>query len=187
MATDSAIRISGLAELDRVLKTLPARVEGNVMRGALRAGQSVIRDGAAAELAAAGAIDDGALRASLRISLSRRSVKYGWLRMNLIAGNRKPMSDPSAVWYAHFVEFGTASFYTGKGRSVGKPYRIEPTKAGALHIGAGLREGVTHPGIRPRKFMRRAFDKQQRAALEAVAAYLRKRVPREAAKLRKTT
>ena len=168
--------VSGLAELDAILKTLPAKIEANVMRGALRAGQTVMLKGAQAELMALGAVDSGELLRSLRIRQAVRSKKFGWVRMNLIAGNKE-------AWYSHLVEYGTASFYTGSGRSVRKPYTIKPKKQpGALLFGGKIREQVTHPGIKPRRFMRSAADKYSQASIDAVAAYLRKRVPLEAKK-----
>ena len=42
MATESTIEVLGLKELNELLKTLPANIEGNVVRGAMRAGQTVI-------------------------------------------------------------------------------------------------------------------------------------------------
>ncbi len=65
MATDSTEYVSGLKELDAILKSLPAKVEGNVMRGALRAGQTVMLNGARAELVAQGSVDSGELLQSL--------------------------------------------------------------------------------------------------------------------------
>lgn len=175
MATEYQ-NVSGLKELDAILKTLPAKVEGNVMRGALRAGQKVLLQGAQAELLAAGAVDSGELLRSLRIRQAVRSKKFGWVRMNLIAGNKQ-------AWYAHLLEYGTASYYTGRGRSIRKPYKIKPKKQpGALLFGGVVREEVTHPGIKPRPFMRNTADRYSRGAIDAVAAYLRKRVPAEAKK-----
>lgn len=186
--------VTGLKELDAILKTLPAKVEGNVMRGALRAGQTVMLKGAQAELMSLGAVDSGELLRSLRIRQAVRSKRFGWVRMNLIAGNAK-------AWYAHLVEWGTASFYTGRGRSVRRPYVISAkdsegkrfgdrekrranrgSEAQALYFQGMMVEKVVHPGAKPKPFMRRAADKYSQAAIDAVAAYLRKRVPLEAKK-----
>lgn len=171
MATQQTT-ITGLKELDDMLKSLPAKVEGNVMRGALRAGQQVVLKGAQEELRAMGAVDSGELVNSLRIKFQRRSLKRGWVRVNLTAGNAK-------AWYSHFIEYGTASYYQGKGSTVGKPYKIKPTKKGALLFGRTVREEVTHPGVRPRPFMRRAIDKHQQGAIDATVEYIRKRLPKE--------
>ena len=42
-----------------------------------------------------------------------------------------------------------------------------------------LREVVDHPGARPKPFMRPAFDGKAQAAIEAMAEYIRNRIPRE--------
>lgn len=172
MATETGV--SGLSDLYKLLQTLPAVAEGNVMRGGLRAGLRVIQKEAQALVA----IDEQDLRNSLRIRLLRRSVKRGWVRMQLVAGGR---SAPNSHW----VEYGTASYYAGKGRSVGRPYKIKPKKAGALLFGGKVREVVTHPGARPKPYMRPAIDRRQADAIAATAAYLRRRIPVELKKARR--
>ena len=120
MASTSNVEVTGLKELDALLKTLPARIEGNVMRGGMRASLKVIGDVAKTNLAANGTIKTGNLQKSIRIGFKRKSeTGYGWMRGRLTAGNKD-------AWYAHFIEFGTASFYTGQGKTVGKPYEIRP-------------------------------------------------------------
>ncbi|MGQ3001292.1 MAG: HK97-gp10 family putative phage morphogenesis protein [Hydrogenophaga sp.] len=160
--------VSGLAELYKVMQALPAVVEGNVMRGALRAGLRVVQKEAEV-LVPEKELD---LRKSLRIRLMRRSLKRGWVRMQLVAGGKDAPN-------AHWAEFGTASYYVGKGRSVRRPYKIQPKKAGALLFGGKVREVVTHPGARPQPYMRPAIDRRQGDALAATVAYLRRRIPIE--------
>jgi HK97 gp10 family phage protein len=169
MATTET-RIDGLAELHKLLQGLPAKVEGNVMRGALRAGQVVIQKAVRAQAP----VDSGALRNSIKIRFKPRSQKRGWVRMDLTAGDK-------VAWYAHFLEYGTASYYTGTGKSKRRPYKIEAKEGSALLMpnGAPPVTEVTHPGIRPRAFMRPGFDMAQQPALDAVAAYIRTRLPKE--------
>lgn len=169
MATET--RIEGMAELHKLLQGLPAKVEGNVMRGALRAGQKVFMEAAKAAVP----VDKGALRDSIKISFRARSQKHGVVRMHLQAGGK-------TAWYAHIIEYGTASYYTGKGRTVGKPYTIKPkegSKVGALFFGGVMREAVQHPGIKPRPFMRPAVDGYSQQAIDATANYIRTRLPKE--------
>jgi HK97 gp10 family phage protein len=177
--------ISGLAELDALLKQLPAKIEANIMRGALRAGQSVIM----AEAKARVPVDQGDLKKSIRITQRGKSKKFGWVRLHLVAGGKKAHT-------AHWVEYGTASHYTGNGRTVGKPYIIKAKdsqgrqlgnkmKRAALRIGAKMVDQVTHPGIKPRPFMRPAFDRAQGAAIDATVQYIRTRLPKEIAKAKR--
>ncbi len=172
MATTET-HISGLSDLHRLLQGLPAKVEGNVMRGALRAGQRVIQT----EVQAQVPVDSGALRDSIKIKFKPGSQRYGWVRMHLTAGNK-------TAWYAHLLEYGTASYYTGSGgRSKRKPYKIKPGQASGLFFGGKYASEVMHPGIRPQPYMRPGFDRAQQPALDAVVAYIRTRLPKELEKV----
>ena len=153
------LEIAGLADLHRALQELPAKIGGNIMRGALRAGQKVILE------AAKGNINDrtGALSKSLRISFRSRSQKYGWIRMKLVAGNKD-------AYYAHMVEFGTARHY------------IKAKKHKSLFFAGLAREVVDHPGATPAPFMRPALDSAGPQAIEAVRDYIAKRLPKEIAR-----
>lgn len=149
------VTVSGLAELHKMLQQLPGKIEGNLMRGALRAGQKVFLDAARSRVP----VDSGELRDSLRIQTKGKSKKFGWVRVNLVAGNKK-------AWYAHMVEFGTVR------------HMIKPRKAGgSLFFGGESRKSVDHPGARQRPFMRPALDSGQGAALQATADYIRRRLP----------
>lgn len=172
MANDD-VRVSGLDELYRQLQDLPAKIELNVMRGATRAGQNVI----AAEVRRLVPEKTGALKKSIRVRFMRRSVKYGWVRSQVVAGNKE-------AWYAHILEFGSGAYYAGKGgKSKRAPYEIFPKKkGGSLLIGGLFAPSVMHPGVKPTAFMRRAFDAKRQEAVEAVAAYARQRIPKEMAK-----
>lgn len=152
-----------------MLQQLPGKVEGNVMRGALRAGMKEFERIAKSNVA----VDHGDLRDSIKVKFLAKSQKFGWVRMRLVAGSKK-------AWYSHFIEYGTASYYTGKGKSVGKPYTIKPKKRdGALFFGGTVRAEVTHPGIKPQPFMRPAADAGQGPALDATVKYIRTRLPKE--------
>jgi HK97 gp10 family phage protein len=123
--------------------------------------------------------DSGALASTIKIRLQAKSKKFGWVRYHLSAGDRK-----KGVWYAHLVEFGTASFYTGTGRSKRKPYEIKAKDGGSLKFGnAGQVEKVTHPSAKPSPFMRPALDANTDAALQAFAATARRRTESEVRKL----
>ena len=172
MATESSVEIKGLAELDKLLKDLPVKIERNVIRGALRAGQKQMLDAARANLDRNGSVKTGELRKSIRVRFQRKSEKYGWVRSYLIAGNKK-------AWYAHFLEFGTASFYAGKGTSKKQPYEIKPKNKKSLFFAGIARKQITHPGITPRPFMRPAFDATHQQSIDSMAEYIRNRLPKE--------
>lgn len=186
----NTVEIKGLKELDAVLKSLPQKIEQNVMRGALRAGQKVMLDAVREKLRSNGSVKSGALANSLRIRFDRKSRKRGWLNSKVVVGNKD-------AYYAHMVEFGTAAHFI-RIREDAKPNRQtrhgtkkysyktinKMVKRGSLVIGKSfVGESVSHPGARPKPFMRPAFDESQQAALEAFAEYVRKRLPKELKKV----
>lgn len=155
----SEIRVTGFAELQKVLDTLPAKIEANILRGALRAGAKPILE-AARQSAPIGEPSDsakrkyrvyaGALRDSLRIS-GRIDKRNGNITAKVVAGGkvRKTGAD---VFYAHFSEFGT------------RPHSL--SKKGE----------ADHPGTPARPFMRPAIDSQAQAAVVAAGEYIKKRL-----------
>ena len=172
----SEFNVQGLKELHAMLQQLPVRIERNIMRGAIRAGANVFRDAARQ----AAPVDDGDLKRSIKTSSSK--VTKGKVTVNV----------GTDLYYARMVEFGTASYYTGKGKSVGGPYKIpKRLKSGkigkrtkkALKFGSVIVNSVTHPGIRPKAFMRPAFDNSSNAAVAKFAEYVAARLDKEVRKL----
>lgn len=151
MADDLAIL--GGRELDAFLQQLPAKVERNIMRAAMRAGANAFKAAALAGVP----VDDGDLKASIRVTT--RS-KNGTVYASVKAGGKKAP-------YWHWVEFGTAA------------HKIKAKPGHALEVnGAALRE-VDHPGGRAQPFMRPAFDSAAGAAIAAAAAKIRQRLTKE--------
>lgn len=149
---------ASLREVLKNLDQLPAKIEANIVRGALRASAKPIVDSAKQNVPE----ETGALRDSIRIS-SSIDKKKGDVRIQVKAGKRGKKGDP---YYAHMVEFGTL------------PHLIK----GPIFFNGEWRQNVYHPGTRPNGFMRRAFDTTADAVIAAYAAYMRKRIPRELAK-----
>lgn len=182
----STVEIKGLKELDAVLKSLPEKIEQNVMRGAIRAGQNVMLNAVREKLRSNGSVRSGDLINSLRIRFDRKAKKRGWINSKVIIGN-------ADAYYAHMVEFGTAAHFisikedakpnkqTRRGeRKYGYRTINNMVKRGSLVIGKHfVGQSVSHPGARAKPFMRPAFDESQQAAIEAFAEYVRKRLPKE--------
>ena len=164
--------VGGLAELDQLMKSLPAKIEKNVLKGALRAGQKVMLQGAKNHLSEVTKRDSGALENILRIRLARKAERFGWVRSYLVAGDKY-------AFYSHMVEFGTASFYSGAGKTVGAPYVIAAQAKKSLFFGGEAKEVVLHPGIKPKPFMRPAMDEQAENSLKAMIQFMQKRIPKE--------
>lgn len=156
-----SVQITGLAELHKQLQTLPARIERNVMAGAINQGVNIFRDAARKN------VDSKEIRKAIR----SRTVKGrpGQILREVYIKD---------VFYAKFLEFGTASYYSGKGKTVGGPYEIKP-KGKALKVGDNYFASAVHPGVKPQPFMRPAFDANMNRALEAVKTYIKIRLPME--------
>ena len=168
MAKVDGIEIRGLDELHRLMRELPEKIERNILRGGLRAAAKVVEDEARRLVpvappsggnAKAYGVAAGALRASIRTSMRVRT-KAGWVNAQVKAGNKQ-------AWYAHLVEFGTARHW------------IKPKNRKSLFFAGLAREAVDHPGARPKPFMRPAFDANAQGAIEAMADYIRQRLPKE--------
>lgn len=145
--------IRGGRELAQFLMQLPAKVEKNIMRSALRAGAGVFRE----EIKEQIPVVSGDLRRSVRVST--RS-KGGTVTAYVRIGNKK-------AWYAQMVEFGT------------RPHKITPERAKALRVAGYIVSDVDHPGATARPVVRPAFDSKSGEAIAAVAAQVRRRLTNE--------
>lgn len=169
----SEIKVEGLADLQKMLDQLPAKIEANIMRGGLRAASNIYRDRARNGVPR----KSGALRKSIKVGTKFRK---GLVSATITAGDDK-------AFYAHMIEFGTASFFAGPGKSVGGPYKIPgKTKGGkstrnkkAVSFGDSVYNNVTHPGVHPVPFMRNAFDQGTVEVMEALRIYVGGRLGKE--------
>lgn len=159
--------VKGLAELQKVLESLPAKIEMNVMRGAIRAGAKVIKD-EAKRLCPVGSGQlpagetPGALQDSIHVSARNRQ---GVVTASIKAGGGR-------VYYAHMVEYGTARHF------------IKPKNRKSLFIAGVFKEVIDHPGAKKHPFMRPALDGKAQEAVETAAQYVRDRLPTEVDKLK---
>jgi HK97 gp10 family phage protein len=171
------VTVEGLADLQKLLNQLPARIEANIMRGGLRAASNIYRDRARSNVPR----KTGALRKSIKVSTR---LKKGVVTATISAGSAE-------AFYAHMLEFGTGGFFEGSSvDAVGGPYQIPgKTKGGktrrkkkALSFGDLAFNNVTHPGIRPVAYMRNAFDQGTKEVMDSLKVYITARLAKEAAK-----
>lgn len=141
--------VKGLADLQKLLNELPAKVERNVMRGALRAGANVIKDEAKRSINS----HSGELAKSLKVSARARGGR--------VTASVRPKGKNAYI--ARFVEYGT------------RPHKIR-AKNGGLLLGNEFVSEVDHPGARPHPFLRPALDSQAKEATVAVGNYIKKRL-----------
>lgn len=172
--------VKGLANLQRALDSLPAKIEANMMRGALRAGAKVVATEAQANIDSI----SGDLARGVRYG-AKMDRRMGQVRSYVRAGGKG-----SDGWYARFVELGTKRHLI-KVREDAKPTRMtrrgpkaysintinKMIASGSLVIGGKfVGASVEHPGARPKPFLRPALDANVASAVEAVREYLRRRL-----------
>lgn len=147
------VNVRGLSELQAFLDQLPAKMEANIMRAALRQGANVVK----AEAMANVPVKSGVLKAGLKVSTkSRRGVVTATVK----AGGKH-------AYLARWIEYGTAAHF------------IKPKNARSLFFAGLMREGVDHPGSAPKPFLRPALDSQAQAAVMAVGEAIKARLTRQ--------
>lgn len=149
----SNAHVKGLAELQAFLDQLPAKMEANIMRAALREGAKVVQ----AEVQASAPVRSGLLKAGIKISTSSRRGK---VTASIKAKGKHGFLAP-------WIEFGTAAHF------------IKPKRAKSLFFAGLMRDGVDHPGTAPHPFMRPALDGKAGEALVAVGEAIKKRLTKQ--------
>ena len=144
------VKVKGLADLNKFLQQLPAKVEQSVLRGALRAGANVVM----AEAKANVPVDSGQLRDGLKVSTSSRRGRV----------TAKVKATGKHAFIAPWLEYGTAA------------HKITAKKGKGLFFGGLFVKGVQHPGSRPKPFLRPALDGRAQDAVVAAAQYMKRRL-----------
>lgn len=180
----SDVKVRGLAELNKFLQELPANLEANILRGALREGALVVEADAKARVPVA----SGRLRDSIKVTTRLRkgrvsaTVHAGGKTNKRVGTNRA--GNVSVVYdnpyYAVWVEYGTAAHKIAakyaKALVLRPNARASSGFANRWMRGAILVEGVNHPGSKPKPFMRPALDAKAQEAVLAAANYMKKRL-----------
>lgn len=147
----SEVNVKGLKELAAFLQTLPVRIEKNVLRGALRAGMSVVKPVAQQGVHSI----SGKLAKGLKVGTRAKG--------STVTANLKATGPHAFV--AHMLEMTGA-----------RPHQITPKVAAALSIGGRAYRSVSHPGFSKKPFLRPSLDRQARAAVIAAAEYMKLRL-----------
>lgn len=147
--------IKGLSDLQKLLDTLPAKVEQNIMRGALRAGIKPVKKEAQHLLAAHGNVKTRVLSEGLKVSArARRGVVTASVKLK-----------GKHAFVGYWLE------YTGA-----KAHEIKPKSAKSLLFAGLFQDIVQHPGFKAQPFMRPALDSRAQVAVVAAAEYMKKRL-----------
>jgi hypothetical protein len=151
------VHVTGLADLQKFLDQLPAKLERNVLRGALRAGatQELLPE-VQANLMSAGAVKTGELIAGLKV---KTSASGGKVTASVVSTGRHN-------YIMKWIEFGV------------KAHNIAAKAGGWLAFGGIFARVVHHPGFAARPCMRPALDRSGGAAVVAAAEYMKARLER---------
>jgi HK97 gp10 family phage protein len=141
--------VQGLKELNEKLQQLPAKLEKNILRGAIRSGAMVIVEDARRRAPVLSVLDPRRVFGALAKSIRAMGVQMrnGMLTGGVVAGGTATVGRGKAkleadAFYARFVEFGTAK-------------------------------------MAARPFMRPAIDSKTTGAIDATAQYIRERADNE--------
>ncbi len=143
--------VKGLAEIDKVLETLPVKIQRNVARGGLRAGCNMMLPVARSNIHSI----SGRTAASLKVGTRSK-------------GSETTGSVYSRYFIARFLEWGT------------KPHTITAANRKGLAVGGLFFQSVEHPGAKAAMggtgFLRNAMDTQAGAAVVAFGEYMKVRL-----------
>lgn|SRR3990167_902194 len=171
--------VSGLSDLQKLLDTLPAKLEANIMRGALRAGMKTVKDKAVINIQK----ESGDTARALKISTKLRD---GIVKSVLAA---KGFEGYKAMW----LEYGTRPHYISvhdinknvnqrlsRKRGEVALESMSTVNRRMLAIGGNfIGPTVFHPGAKPHPFMRPALDSTAQEALLAVGNYIKARLQKK--------
>lgn len=150
--------VKGFKELQAFLDQLPAKIEGNILRSALRQGANVIKLEAQQNLASNGNVKTGELSRGLEVSTR---LKGGRVTASVKAKGKHG-------FIAHWIEFSGAAPHVIKGKN-GK----------RLSFAGGVYTAINHPGFAPKPFLRPALDSAASGALKAVGEAIKKRLTKQ--------
>lgn len=142
--------VKGLKELNGFLQQLPAKLEKNVLRGALRAGAKPVQTEAKAKVS----VKTGELRDGIKVSTGGKGGR-------VIA--KVKLTGPHA-FVGPWLEYGVAA------------HQIKGKDGGVLSFLGIFAKSISHPGFGQKPFLRPALDTQSTAAVVAAAEYMKKRL-----------
>ena len=159
MGEVNTLYVQGLDQLKAALQELPKRIGRNVLRGAIGAGAAVIRK----EAQARAPVYTG--------SVAKGHPPPGTLRRSIYQTQVRELSSDTRQVFRVGVRKGKQF------RKQGKKGNLSQDAFYAHMVEFGTVKMTARPFLRP------AFEARKSAAVEAIRAYLARRIPEEAAKL----
>lgn len=162
---DVQFSITGSAELDRKLSTLPTRVQKKVLRPGVRAGAKVMQTAAKAAVP----VLSGVYRQSLKVRAAKRSRKNpNAVRVNVVTGESLFRGKG---FYGAFLEYGWKA-------GSRKTYSVGPGGEPRHKLGRlWLKQRIPVEG---KHYLKNAFDSAKATAAAAAKAVIRDGIMREA-------
>jgi HK97 gp10 family phage protein len=174
------INVKGLDELQKIMDTLPGKIQGNVMRGALRAGMTVVKRRAQDIVRKESGDTARALKVGTKIE---RVLGTAVVKSKLAA---QGFEGYMAMW----LEFGTnrhlisvsdeeKNVNARLSRKLGQTVKESMSTVNRRVLAIGqtfVGPVVQHPGARAFPFMRPALDAEAQRAVIAVGEYIKKRL-----------
>ena len=177
----TTFHITGLAELELFMDTLPVKIERNIARGAVRDGMNAVLPQARANIHSV----SNKLARGLRVGTDSKGGKV-WASLRATGEH----------WFiAKFLEHGTRAHFISvpelekpinpkASRKQGREVRVSMTTVNraerlrkSLQIGGHfVGPTVMHKGATPKPFMRPALDARAQTAIIAMAEYIRNRL-----------
>lgn len=153
-------QVLGMDELLKNLKTLPDKVQKRILAGAVRAGAKPIIKEAKSLVPT----EDGNLKKSIGVT------KFKTRKKTLVWFQVSPRTDGKYDgWYGHFVEYGT---YAELDHPMVRQRTGKLGQRRAKIVASGF-------GLKPRPFLRPAFEKEGENSIKAVKEYIAKRLDKE--------
>lgn len=181
MANLVSMQVTGLRELNSALKTLPANISKNVLRGAVYAGSKVIRDAVAAQAPVYSGNDPRVAVGVLKNAVYAKHMQdeSGSLQQVFfvsIRRGRKEQAKGRDAFYWTWVEFGH-HIVPRVPKGGGSLYARRQAVVSGTSFVSGSSYVLPHPFFRP------AFEASKDASATAIREYMAKRIPLEIAKL----
>lgn len=149
------VNVKGLADLQKMLDQIPALMERNVMRGALRAGANEVKKEAQNQLKSNRSVKSSILMNGLKVSTAAKGAQ--------VTASLKVKGKHAYI--ARWLE------YTGAA-----PHSLQTKNAKALAIAGHLVNNIHHPGFKAKPFLRPAMDISAGTAVVAVGEAIKKRL-----------
>lgn len=148
--------IEGGKQVEEALKALGSKVAKSISNKALRQGANILKE----EMKAQVPVRSGALKKSIKVK--KNSFDRDTKAQTYTIG-----PTGKVAFIARFIEYGTSTHKI----KVGKMRVLANSKSGQI-----FGKEINHPGLKPKPFIRPAFDSKKGTAVDKVTEVIRSEV-----------